>query len=740
MKAPPCLWGGVWGGVKQRMATKRALSLLPFPLCTSVSLNLWDTLFSSLRVFVPLCLCVMFFIFPVVAQDEPPLPNPAASFVAYQCSFQAATNSVEIRAVLVGADGRPLTPGSYAVTATTTGSAEPLPPVQVSVVPQAARPPLQMVIVLDITDTVPITNIVNAISGHLAPQLNPQDEAALITFSEEISPVTQFYTDKNRLINEHMTDLLTLEGDNRLYDAIIEAMGAFPFNSPAREVVLVLTDSGRREIPQAADEAVIARAVRDNIQVYPIGFYSRDTTDDASLQTIANGTGGYAWLYRDRRNTRASIESAVNGFLDDLVRTLNGEIVIAVGVNGLTPDASGRVALDLSVQSPNEALLSDPISCPYQVLAHSINFVDSFNEAAPVTGKVDIGVSVQSDLGTEATRVVFRLNNDVVQNSDNPVYTFDAAGLFPGFYTVGAQLWDQANNTLASTATAIRLYAQQTLQLTLTNTDTALLSGPVTVQMLGNPAFILPDAQITIAPVGQAAQVYPLGRASFGADGRAALDIPDMSAAVVALFPAFTPEDRYQISAVVPGVSPGDPPLATSNTVPVSVALPVAEVAPAEPPRIDQSVPILLALGLLALNILLFRAVGRKRVGRVINFPDDLELSPQLMTITVHRDGVKQPHTLTKKTVYIGRGSSNDINLGDDPNISRQHGVVMWRKGEWYYSNRKRPVVTRINGRRYRGLKLYRLRPVTELEIGGATLIFHSNAQQDISDFIKTNL
>jgi pSer/pThr/pTyr-binding forkhead associated (FHA) protein len=137
---------------------------------------------------------------------------------------------------------------------------------------------------------------------------------------------------------------------------------------------------------------------------------------------------------------------------------------------------------------------------------------------------------------------------------------------------------------------------------------------------------------------------------------------------------------------------------------------------------------------------LLFRWVGRKRVGRVINYPDDVELSPQLMTITVHRDGVKQPHTLTKKTVYVGRGSSNDINLGDDPNISRQHGVVMWRKGEWYYSNRKRPVMTRINGKRYRGLMLFKLKPVTELEIGGATLIFHSNAQQDISDFIKTNL
>ena len=76
-------------------------------LCFSVSLNLWDTFFSSLRVFVPLCLCVMFFASPVFAQDAPPLPNPTAAFVAYQCNFQAATNSADINAVLMGSDGRP---------------------------------------------------------------------------------------------------------------------------------------------------------------------------------------------------------------------------------------------------------------------------------------------------------------------------------------------------------------------------------------------------------------------------------------------------------------------------------------------------------------------------------------------------------------------------------------------------------------------------------------------------------
>jgi hypothetical protein len=692
---------------------------------------------------VPLCLCItllsLFFTLPTAAQDEAPLPNPTPAFVAYTCVFQVASNSVEVHGVLTGSDGRPVSQGSYTVSVTPSGTTAPLAPDQVSYAPVTERPPLQMVIVLDITDTVPITNIVNAFSGHLASQLNPQDEAALITFSEEISPVTQFYTDKNRLINEHMTDLLTLEGDNRLYDAMIEAMGAFPFNSQSRKIVLVLTDSGRREIQQATDDAVIARAVRDNIQVYPIGFYSRDTPDNASLQIIANGTGGYAWLYRDRRNTRASIETAVSGYLDDLVRTLNSEIVINVGLNGLTPDANNRVAFDLSVQVANETPLIDQISCPYQVLQHSINFVDTFNEAAPITGKVDIGVAAQTDLGAEATRIVFRLNNDVVQNSAESIYTFDAANLFPGFYTIGAQLWDQANNTLASTATTIRLYAQQTLQLSLSVDDAAPLSGSVDIQVLGNPAFILPDAQINVAPVGNPGQVVTLGSASFGADGRAILTVDDIATRVRALFPNLTTEDRLQISAIVPGVSPADPPLATSNAIPVSVTAPVVQTAP-EPVRVDQSVPILLSLALLALNILLFRWVGRKRVSRVINYPDDVELSPQLMTITVHRDGVKQPHTLTKKTVYVGRGSSNDINLGDDPNISRQHGVVMWRKGEWYYSNRKRPVMTRINGKRFRGLMLFKLKPVTELEIGGATLIFHSNAQQDISDFIKTNL
>jgi pSer/pThr/pTyr-binding forkhead associated (FHA) protein len=110
------------------------------------------------------------------------------------------------------------------------------------------------------------------------------------------------------------------------------------------------------------------------------------------------------------------------------------------------------------------------------------------------------------------------------------------------------------------------------------------------------------------------------------------------------------------------------------------------------------------------------------------------------MTLTVLRDGIRHAHALTKKTVTIGRGSGNDINVSDDPNVSRQHSVVMWRRGDWYYSNRKSGAVTRIDGRVRRGFFLHKLEGVTELQVGDVIMIFHSSAQQDIADFIKTDL
>ncbi len=710
--------------------------------------------------FVSRCFLFLLVLLPVTlaAQDSP----RTGAFVAYQCTFQAETNTAQINAVLMGGDGLPIPTGTYQVAVGAGDTPQPVENTRVKIERLDERPPLQMILVLDITDTVPVTEIVNAISGHLFPDLNPQDKVALLTFSEEIAPLTQFYTDKARLVSDHMTDLLVLGGDNRLYDSLLEAVSSFPANSAGRKVVVTITDSGRRTLVQAADADIVKAANRDKIQLYPVGFYSRDRTDDAAMRALAQATGGFSWLYTEVPNSRASIGTAVSKFLDETVRTLNSEVLLTVNMQGQTPNSSGIVPLKIDINTNNDSSLSDTVNCPFQTLEHTITFSTEIDPAQPITTTVDIGVNVQSDLTAASTKVVFRVNDEVAQSGSSTTYTFNAAERYPGYYTIEAQLWDTNNATLATTETKLRLYAQQQLALRVVG-DPTVLSGSVQFEVSSNPAYALPAAQISVASVSNPAQVFKLGDAVFQQDGKATLQVDHIQGVIDQLYPNRLPTDAFEISAAVPGTTPSDPKLAFSS--PMRVTLPVSEQQAAPAPTTDASaatpapvpdfVPAVVEristindrwvapaaiIGLVALNLLLARMTRRRRILKLINTPDNYDLSAQLMNITLRRGDIKQSHTLSRKTVNVGRGSTNDINLGDDPNISRQHGVIMWRKEKWYYSNRKSETVTKINGKKYRGLVLVLLEPVTEIEIGQTLLVFHSNAQQDVSDFIKTNL
>ena len=105
---------------------------------------------------------------------------------------------------------------------------------------------------------------------------------------------------------------------------------------------------------------------------------------------------------------------------------------------------------------------------------------------------------------------------------------------------------------------------------------------------------------------------------------------------------------------------------------------------------------------------------------------------------TVLRDGIRHAHALTRKTVTMAAAPQR-YQCKRRPNVSRQHGVVMWRRGDGITPTEKR-CVTRIDGCVRRGFFLQRLDGVTELQVGDVIMIFHSSAQQDIADFIKTDL
>lgn len=687
----------------------------------------------------------------MTAAQQPELPPV---LLAYACTFERAQNDLRINAVLQGADGRPLSGDSFDFTAEQRGQPGAVDPAQVNVTPLAQRPPLRLVIALDRTDTVPLVELTAVLEEGLLETLLPGDEVALITFSEDIAPVTPFVADTDAFARDYLASLSISGGDNRLYDAIGQAIEAFPFSAGTRRVVLVLTDSGRRQLEQIPAETLIAEAQRDNTQVYAIGFVSRDRPDVEELTALAEETGGYFWYYGETNNTRASIASAVSAYLDDFGRTLNSEVTVTIDARGIVPDSNSRAAIDLTATLEDGTELTEQVTCPVEVLRHEIAFITNTG-GAPVNGRIDVGVNAQSDLGRDETRIVFRVNDEVVQTSESAVYTFDAAALQPGFYTIQAELWDSANNTLARTPAALRLYVQQPLVLTVDSplipangAMTAVFSGAVDLTVKGSPAIALPDIEFSASPVGQPELAQIIGTAPY-VNGEATLAIRDLAAAVRAVFPDAIEGGTYQLSASVPSISAGDPALAVSNSLPVSISAPlptpeptvdVQPVVPQLDPRIEFGVPLALLLAGLLLNILLLRAIRRRKIKRVISYPDNIDLGPQLMTLTVLRDGIRHAHALTKKTVTIGRGSGNDINVSDDPNVSRQHGVVMWRRGDWYYSNRKGGAVTRIDGRVRRGFFLHRFEGVTELQVGDVIMIFHSSAQQDIADFIKTDL
>ncbi|MBC7811089.1 MAG: FHA domain-containing protein [Burkholderiales bacterium] len=676
-----------------------------------------------------------------VSAQENTITSGQAAFLTYRCDFSAETYSAQIHASLTGSDGLALPQDQYTFNITT-ASGEQVAPERVTI-SLAERDALRMVIVLDTTDTVPVNEIVRAISTRLVPQLQVEDAVALVTFSNTVSPTTAFYFDKNRLINEHMIDLRTQSGDNRLYDAILQALAEMEFNQNVRQTVLVLTDSARRSTLQASSDDILARARAANAQIYSIGFYTRDIPDEQELFTLSSATQGYSWIYNQRQNTRATIEEAVSDRLDDLVQSLNSEILMTVDMRGLAGVADQQILFNIVVETANNSTLTGQITCPVEVLTHSIGFIggtDDINTTTPV----DIAVTVDSPLGEDETNIVFWVNNEPIQDSDSAVFNFNTPTMSPGEYTIGAQLRDHNGDILATTPGTLKIFAQQVLQFNVTGGALTALTAPVTFEVTTDPTLELPDIHFVISALSTPNLSYPLGQGTAPVqNGRATLTVANMQAEIQRLFPTIAPGEELQVSAVIPGGAGTLQPLGTSNIIAFSYAAPPMQ-APIiiRPTLFDHpwSVPIAFIIIFVLFNLLMIFQVGRARIRRLINNPDKHDLSDQLLAITVHRNGATQSHTLTKKTLTLGRGSSNDVNLGDDANISRQHGIIMWRKKHWYYANRKRNTKARIEGKLFKGFKLYELEPVTEIEIGETKVIFHSNAQQDISDFIRTDL
>jgi hypothetical protein len=710
---------------------------------------------------------------------DPNQTSGQAGFLVYECQFHPQTNTVTLNAALAGADARSMPPGTYTMAISEVGTGLTIPPDHVQIAPITTRPPLQMILVVDRTDTMPISEVVGAFSSSMASQLDPQDQVALLTFGSDISPLTQFYTDKNRLITDNLVGVKLQSGDNRLYDSLYEALDYFQnsTNTTSRRVILAITDSGRRGTQQVATDDVIARAIKANTQIYFISFLYTDHPDVEDMFKISQASNGFGWVFSGARS-RVAVGTAVQQYLTNMIRDLSSEVSIRIDLNGqnLTLTDTG-VVFQVTVTSANDRTMTTQINCPVQSLHHSIAFTN-VQDNNVFNGPVNVNVDVHSDMDLSSTHIAFWLNDVIVQNTTSQAYTINAPDLQPGVYTLRAELRDQQDQVLATTPT-LDTYVQQSLQLNTLAGKTNDLSGSVQFQATAGLGIRLPDIQFRVGTAANPSITFPLGSgtAPVQDNGSAILTIDNIHDALKSIFPNEQGRN-FVISAFVLGTSSDVPLLARSNLLAFNVvtapANPESDAeiaanaangtnsnsgnnviangtpAPAGLQLVTAQIsalntnpiilPALFIIFMLALNILLFRQVQRSRVYRAIHVPDDIDLSDRLMAVTIRRAGTIKTYPLTKNTIYVGRGSQNDINVGDEAAISRSHGVVMWRRGDWYYANRNPHSSARIDGKRYRGYKMHKLLPVAEIEIGSTHLYFHSNAQQDISELTKTNL
>lgn len=685
---------------------------------------------------VMLCLC-----FSVSAQGGLNTTN-TGEILAYTCTFNGDTQLAEIHASVTGPDGLALSPQLYTVNITN-AAGETLSPDMTAVSPVNPRPPIRLILVLDTTSTVPINEVREVIREHLLPRLLLEDQMALLRVDTVVEPMTQFYTDKNGLYNDHIANIQLRQGDNRLYDGLLQAVNNTQPNSPVRQVILVLTDSRRGSLAQAATADIITRAQASRAQVFTIGFVTADDNpDQQELFTIADETRGRSWVYTGER-TRAGAQQAISTALESFHTALNTEVLIQVNIEGQTPDETGQVPLTVSlVPTSGGAALIDTTSCPTTgpttggPVPATPQFTIAFANIVPnlvVKDLLNVEVSAQPEEVPLDLRFVFWLDDEMNDQFPDGIYILDTPNLSPGSHTLRAQLRDAADEVVASTPT-VTFYVQREMQLSLSGDTASNLSGPITFNIAG--ANGLPSVDLIAASATNPAITQPMVTgAPVNPDGTATINIEDIQQLARQLFP--TQETwELQIIARTPATN-GTEPLGVSNMLPISVAaIPQASLLPS----VETLAPLGLSLVLVVVNYVLLRQIGNARVRRMIEETDSQELGQELMSVTVNRAGVKQTYMLTKKTMYVGRGSGNDIGLEDDSNVSRQHGVFMWRRGQWWYANRKPKVKTKIDGKMYRGYALRKLKPMTEIQIGDFQLVYHSNAQGDMSDLIKTNL
>ncbi|MBZ0299439.1 MAG: FHA domain-containing protein [Anaerolineae bacterium] len=698
--------------------------------------------------------------FPAAAQDD-----VQPGIYTYGCTFDEASNTVQVRADLTDRDGKPMFVDSVSVT-----NLE-LPEGSVTFQRAESREPVRTIVVIDTTRSwsMPVESMRDTLQDKMSafPVL---DELALVTFNDRSSPLLGPPTIEKIAVIDQYRDRITVGGDPQagiaaLYDGILTALrDGFDPSSTLRRVVLVLTDSAQRDKNSDVTlRDVVERAQSVQAQVYVIAFDTiEDTPDFDSLLQITNATGGYLWSYGrnpGEDKSAATLLDRLSGFLDNFRDALNSEYVISVNADVLEPDPDTlKVPLDISVTTTGREISLGAFDCVVPRTNYTIAFANvSDNQFVPLDQQpLVVSTTIDPPLAEDQREIRLFLNGNTrifgnTLSLDDPTVQ---GALLPSNNSLRVALLEAGDTEASPLAVAevTGINFQRQLSLSIEGAPEAV-SGPTTFVAAVNGDFAVPDNRVVRfgirADGGEYQRLLPTSPDLI--DGEAQLTIPDINARVTELFGADAA--NLEVIAYIDGSAPdGSDALFVSAPLPLALgeaqAAPVATAAATAEPGGTAVTPVaatsplvipLAAAGvLLILDLILMGQIRTARVKRLVKYPDDRELPQNMLRVTISREGRHQTYTLTKQTMSVGRGSSNDINLSDDTNISREHGVIIWRRGRWYYTHRKGQARSLIGGKFMRGFRMRELHDNTQMQIGDYTLICHYDTDADPDSLLKT--
>jgi hypothetical protein len=702
-------------------------------------------------------------VFPAAAQDQP-------GIYTYGCDYDEDSGSVLIRADLMERDGTPMFVDGVTV------SNLQLPDGAITFERVAQRQPVRIFAVIDTTRSYPVELMRDTLQD--AMQSFPVlDELALVTFNDRVSPLLGPPTIEKLAIIDQYRDRIVPGGDTQagiavLYDGILTALGqGVDPASPLRQVVLVLTDSPHRN-PRSdtTHQDVIERARAVRAQVFVIAFDTiQDTPDFDILAEITNGTGGHLWSYGQQQGddkSNATLARQMTGFLNDFLQALSGEYLITINAESLEPNPDTlTVTLNIDITSAGRSFSLGTFDCVVPLVDHSITFGSTISSNMFVAldqQPLLIGMTVDSPLADDQREVRLFLNGNtrILGNTLSLDDSTVRGALLPTNNSLRAELYDirSGEPKLLAVAEASGINFQRRLNLTIEGAPETV-SGETTFVAAVDGDFAVPDNRVVRFVIRSAGGEYQrlLPTSPDLIDGAGRLTIPDINARVTELFG----EDasNLEVLAYIDGsASDGSDALFVSQPLPITLAEPAAvETSAASTPvaaegtavpQVDQPavpapmspliIPLAIAGVLVLVDLFLLGQIRTARVKRLIKYPDDLELPQNMLRVTITRDGRHQMYTLTKQTMNVGRGTSNDINLSDDTNISRDHGVIMWRRGRWYYANRKPQARVQVGGKTLKGYRMQELGDNTQLKLGDYTLVSHYDTEADPDSLLKT--